>query len=96
MIRKIFAILILICSLNYSQTILDLIQPINLLQDQPTKVLVSDIFYSDNYNVEFTSSKNVDVSYDTSTMEVSFTPKNNFSGIELFRLSLMKKIIKFP
>ena len=45
--------------------------------------MVSDIFYSDNYNVEFTSSKNVDVSYDNSTMEVSLTPKNNFSGMEL-------------
>ncbi|MCK7525306.1 MAG: hypothetical protein MZV64_50695 [Ignavibacteriales bacterium] len=51
--------------------------------------MISDLFYSDNYSVEFKSSKNVDVSYDgASTNEVSFTPKNNFSGIGLVSFKL--------
>ncbi len=63
MLNKILIIIVFLFTINYSQTIHDLIQPVNLLQDQPTKVLISDIFYSDNYNVEFISNKNVDVSY---------------------------------
>ena len=67
-----------------------------MLQDQSTKVMISDIFYSDNYNVEFTSSKNVDVSYDNSKMEVSFTPKNNFSGMELISFKLNEEVYQIP
>jgi len=96
MIKKILFVTIIIASLNLSQTIQDLIQPINLLQDQPTKVLVSDIFYSDNYNIEFRSSKNVDVSYDHSTMEISFTPKNNFSGMELISFKYNSEVYQIP
>ncbi len=64
MLKNIIVASIFIYSLGFSQTIQDLIQPVNLSQDQSTKVLISDIFYSDNYNVEFTPSRNVDVSYD--------------------------------
>ena len=66
------------------------------MQDQPTKVLISDIFYSENYNVEFSSSKNITVSYDKSTMEVSLTPKNNFSGMELVSFQLNGEIFQIP
>ena len=82
MLKKTLLIIFTIASINFSQTIQDLIQPINLLQDQPTKVMVSDIFYSEDYYVEFSSSKNVDASYNSSTMELSLTPKNDFSGME--------------
>ncbi|MBK7629266.1 MAG: hypothetical protein IPJ23_00740 [Ignavibacteriales bacterium] len=58
------------------------------MQDQPTKVLISDIFYSDNYTVEFTSTNNIIVSYDISTLEVLFTPQKDFSGIELIPFKL--------
>ena len=92
MLKNIIVISICIYSLSFSQTIQDLIHPINLLQDQSTKVVISDIFYSDNYNVEFTSSKNVDVSYDNSKMEVSFTPKSNFSGMELISFKLNQEV----
>ena len=75
MLKKTILTVITIASINFSQTIQDLIQPINLLQDQPTKVMVSDIFYSEDYNVEFTPSKNVTASYNGPTMELSLTSK---------------------
>ena len=46
MFKKILLAIITIASINFSQTIHDLIQPINLSQDQPTIVMVSDIFYN--------------------------------------------------
>ncbi|MDP2364634.1 MAG: hypothetical protein Q8M94_12800, partial [Ignavibacteria bacterium] len=79
-----------------AQTIRDLIQPINLSQDKTTKVLVSDIFYSDNYNVECTSSKNVNVSYNKSTMELSLTPHKDFSGIELISFKMNGDVYQLP
>ncbi len=96
MLRKIFFFAITIYSLSNAQTIQDLIQPINLSQDQSTKVLISDIFYSANYDVEFTSSNNIDVSYDKLTMEISLTPKNNFSGMELIPFKLGGEVYQIP
>lgn len=87
---------ILFSSVNFAQKIYDLIQPINLLQDQTTKVLISDIFYSDNYDVKFSSSQYVSVSYDSSTMEVSFTPDKNFSGMELVSFKLGQDTYQVP
>ena len=96
MLKNIFLLIIIICSFGYGQTIHDLIQPINLLQDQSTKVLISDIFYSDNYNVEFTSTKNINVGYDKSTNEVLFTPSKNFSGMDLVPFELNGEIFQIP
>ena len=96
MLNKILIIIVLLFTINYSQTIHDLIQPVNLLQDQPTKVLISDIFYSDNYNVEFISNKNVDVSYEKSTMELSLTPNKDFSGIELISFNFSGEVYQLP
>ncbi len=96
MLKKILIIFSFIYTTSFTQTIHDLIQPINLLQDQPTKVLISDIFYSDNYNIEFSSSKNINVIYDKSSKEVSFTPNKNFSGIELMPFKLNGEIYQIP
>ena len=96
MLKKTLLTIITIASINFAQTIQDLIQPINLLQDQPTKVMVSDIFYSDNYNIEFTSSKNVNSSYNSSTMELSLTPKNDFSGMELISFKHNGEVYQVP
>lgn len=96
MTYRILFIIIFSFSISLPQTINDLIQPINLLQDKPTKVLISDIFYSDNYNVQFTSTKNIDVKFDVKTNEVLFTPKNNFSGIELVPFKLGGKTYQIP
>ena len=46
--------------------------------------------------LKFSSSKNIDVSYDTSTNEVSFTPKNNFSGIELVPFKFNEEDYQVP
>ena len=96
MFKNSFLISVFIISINFAQNIHDLIQPINLLQDQTTKVLISDIFYSDSYDVEFTSSKNVDVSYDKSTMELSLNPHKDFSGMELISFKLKDETYQIP
>ena len=83
MIRNFLFTVILTTHLVNSQTIHDLIPPINLYQNQTTKVLISDLFYSEDYNVEFLPNKNVDVGYNAASKEVSLTPKSIFPGIGL-------------
>ena len=51
MFKSILFAIIFSTLLSFAQTIQDLIQPINLLQDQPTKVMISDLFYSDNFSL---------------------------------------------
>lgn len=96
MIRNIFITLIFFYSITSAQPIYDLIQPINLLQDQTTKILISDVFYADDYNVEFTSSHNVYVNYDKSTKELSLTPHKDFSGMELISFKLNDEVFQLP
>ncbi len=96
MLRRIFIISVFISSINYAQKIYDLIQPLNLLQEGKTTVLLSDIFYSDSYDVEFSSGKNVNVEYNASSNEVSFIPKDNFSGIELISFKLNGEKYQLP
>lgn len=96
MLRRIFILSVFISSINYAQKIYDLIQPLNLLQEGRTTVLLSDIFYSDSYDVEFSSGKNVNVEYNVSSNEVSFTPKDNFSGIELISFKLNGEKYQLP
>ena len=96
MLKKIFIILTFIYSISFSQNIHDLIQPINLLQDQPTRVLISDIFYSESYDIEFSAGKNVSVNYDINTKEVSFNPNKDFSGMELVSFKLNGEVYQIP
>jgi glycosidase len=96
MFKKVLTLLIILSAAILAQPIKDLIQPVNLQQDQTTKVLISDLFYSDSYAVVFSSSKNIDASYNAKTMEVSFTPKNNFSGLELIAFKLGEETFQVP
>ncbi|MDY0082308.1 MAG: isoamylase early set domain-containing protein, partial [Ignavibacteriaceae bacterium] len=96
MLKKIFIITLFTCLTNFAQPIYDLIQPLNLLQEGKTTVLVSDIFYSDSYDVKFNSGKNVAVEYDSSLNEVSFIPKDTFSGIELISFTHNNETYQLP
>jgi cyclomaltodextrinase / maltogenic alpha-amylase / neopullulanase len=94
--KKVLFIFVLITTLSFSQTIHDLIPPINLYQNQTTKVLISDLFYAEDYNVEFLPNSNVDVGYNAASKEVSLTPKDNFSGIGLVAFKLNNMTYEIP
>ncbi len=96
MIRNFLFAVILTTHLANSQPIYDLIPPINLYQNQTTKILISDLFYADDYNVEFLASPNSEVGYDAVSKEVSLTPKDNFSGIGLVTFKLNNSTYEIP
>ena len=96
MIKKILFAVFLTVTVCNSQTIHDLIPPVNLYQNQTTKVLISDLFYSEDYSVGFLPSTNVDVGYDAVSKEVSLTPKVDFSGIGLVAFKLNNVTYEIP
>jgi len=96
MLKKILLSFLIFYSFSSAQVIHDLIQPVNLIQDDTTKVLISDMFYSENYNVQLTPSKNINATYNPKTMQVSFIPKSDFSGMELVPFKLAGKTFQIP
>lgn len=96
MIRNILLAVILISHFIHAQSIYDLIPPINLYENQTTKFLISDLFYSEDYSVEFLPNKVVDVSYNKALKEISFKPKSIFSGIGLVSFKLNNETYEIP
>lgn len=70
------------CS-SIKNEITDIISPINLTAGKSDSVLISDLFYSDNYNVRFIENKNVSVTYNYNSGMIYFQPDEKFSGITL-------------
>ncbi|MCW8960683.1 MAG: hypothetical protein OQK29_03905, partial [Ignavibacteriaceae bacterium] len=49
------------CSQNHSQKIQDIIQPVNLKEGIEEEIVISDLFYAENYNLAFSPNPNVTV-----------------------------------
>lgn len=96
MIRKLFPLFIIFYSITFSQTINDLIQPINLIEDEVVTIPLCDIFYSEDYQIELLPNKFVEVKYNHSTQEISFLPKKNFSGITTISFKYFGETYEIP
>ncbi len=85
--RKLF-ILIPILLISYACSsndgnIKDIIKPVNLIAGRTDSMLISDMFFSENYDIEFVKNKNIEVNYDKSNGMIHFIPDMNFSGMTL-------------
>ena len=96
MAKKIFLFIFLIAITANSQTIHDLIQPLNLNQDGITKIVLSDLFYSDNYDIKLQSNKNIKSWLNAAGDSIFFLPKNDFTGLELVSFELSNKAYEIP
>uniref|UniRef100_A0A7V3E8R5 Glycosyl hydrolase family 13 catalytic domain-containing protein n=1 Tax=Ignavibacterium album TaxID=591197 RepID=A0A7V3E8R5_9BACT len=96
MFNKILLFLIILISSLQAQIIHDLIKPINLKEGQTTTLPIGDIFYSEDYQIEFLQNKLVDVKCNPSTQEVSLTPHKDFSGLTLVSFKYYGKTYEIP
>ena len=53
------------CARNHSNRISDIIQPINLEEGIEKEIVISDLFYSEDYKLSFSPNANVTVQYDS-------------------------------
>jgi len=68
----------------------DLINPIKLIAGRTDTVLVSDLFYADDYDLEFGINKVCDIKYNKSTAKLIVSPKPGFSGLTLLNFKNKK------
>lgn len=74
----------------------DIIQPINLVAGHSDSMLISDLFYSDNYNVKLKENKKAGVRYDKSNGKIHFKADLSFSGMTLVDFVHNGQIYSFP
>jgi len=74
-------LLVTSCSSSEITTISDIIPPVRLQADKPDTIVISDLFYSKNYDVVFKSASGVKVNYDKKNQNLIFLPDSNFEGI---------------
>jgi glycosidase len=80
-------LLVFLTGSSYSQ-IKDLIQPLRLIPGETDSILVSDIFYSESYDLSFEDNPVVDIVYNSTSKILVLRPSSELKGIELLRFSL--------
>ncbi|MDR3669147.1 MAG: alpha-amylase family glycosyl hydrolase [Ignavibacteriaceae bacterium] len=81
--KKILALVILLLLQNvFASGIKDIIQPLSLTPGKTDTVLISDIFYSDNYNLKLKPNPDIKTNY-VKNKYLILTPSENFNGIGL-------------
>ena len=96
MIEKIFLFITLTAITISSQTMHDLIQPVNLNQDGVTGIVLSDLFYSESYNIELNSNENIKTWLNAAGDTIYFLPENNFTGLDLVSFKLGSESYVIP
>lgn len=82
---------------TYAQTkIKDIIKPIKLTAGNSATVMVSDLFYSDNYQIEFTPNLNITTNYDEEAKELKITADKNFEGMTILEFTHQKNLYHIP
>ena len=98
--RKLFFILwlalVTVCCSQHQNIITDLIQPVSLKQESTTKLLLSDLFYAENYNVKFLANNNFNIKLNDSDNTIEITPLNNFSGMDLISFEYSNRTYELP
>ena len=94
--KTFFLFLLITVSVQAQEKIRDIIKPVNLTAGIPDSMLISDMFYSENYNAKFSPNKNVSVNYDKPSGKIYFKPDMNFSGMTLVDFSLGKYTYSIP
>ncbi len=95
----VFFIFLLFFSFDYllhAQTITDMIQPAHLTAGVPDTILVSDLFYAKNYNLNFSPNKNVFSQYIQTEGILVLTANKNFEGIDLIDFKFNGKVFELP
>jgi len=80
-------LLFLLTGRAFSQ-VRDLIQPVRLTAGTVDSILISDLFYSDNYNLSFEEDSIIGVVYNPDTKILVLKPSAEFKGIELLKFNL--------
>lgn len=94
-----FSILLLYftsCQTNLNSQIYGLIQPVVLTAGQVDTLLISDLFYAEDYSLEFNDQQNVTVKYDKKSKNLLLKPADDFEGFTLLGFNLNGQQYQVP
>ena len=76
--------------------ITDIIQPVILDEGKTTTVVLSDLFYADDYHLVFLPNKNFKIVNDTVNNLIMITPSKEFAGFDLLSFQFKGKEYEIP
>ncbi len=92
-----FYLFTLLVSTNlFAQKITDLIHPLRLKSGEEKTIVISDLFYSDNYDLRFGKNKLIKINYLPTEQKVVLQPDSNFTGVTTIEFTLKKKKYSIP
>ena len=99
--KKFFNLLLLIsiaigCSHNHNKKIHDIIQPINLEEGIEKEIVISDLFYAENYNLSFTPNENLVVVHDSVNNILKLKAKDGFTGFDVLEFTFENQQYHIP
>ena len=91
-----FLIFISFCVTVFPQGIKDIIKPVHLRAGITDTLLVSDLFYSDNYDIKVISGSSVNAVYNKNGKTLAVKPDSKFEGIGLINFTLNDSLYAIP
>jgi cyclomaltodextrinase / maltogenic alpha-amylase / neopullulanase len=80
----------------FADELKDLINPIKLVAGKPDTILVSDLFYLDEYNITPTSNKILNTVFNKKDLTLSLVSRPDFEGITTVNFLYEKKVYSIP
>ncbi len=93
-LKVLFSLVLL--NIGFAQDITDLIEPIKLTSGVSDTILVSDLFYAKNYDLNFSANKDISYSFNKSTKKLVIKPQKTFSGFSLLNFAFNGKNYVLP
>ena len=84
------------CAQNHSNKIQDIIQPINLEEGVEKEIVISDLFYAENYDLAFSPNANVTIHYDKANNTLKMKAKEGFTGLDLLGFTFENQNYQIP
>ncbi len=92
-IKTLIFLLIFLASRNLAQ---DIIPKVNLVAGQKDSILISDLFYSEHYNIQVLNSTIIETKYNPVNRVLILSPPENFQGYSFCRIINEKDTLTFP
>lgn len=90
------ALIIIFSVLSFSQPVRDLIEPIRIQAGTTDTIVINDLFYAEQYNLEFTPHNVLDISYSNQSGLLVIDAPEQFSGMTLLEFTLEGKTYQIP
>ncbi|MCK5455505.1 MAG: hypothetical protein KAI45_00170, partial [Melioribacteraceae bacterium] len=76
------------CGNSESSKIKDIIPNINLEFQTEKEIVITDLFFSENYNISFSENENIDIQHNKESNSIKLKSKNDFVGMTLIKFKL--------